>query len=111
MQEISVLTLVLTERCNFSCFYCPQHRGRKTLKIENIRTFLDFLKPRLTKEIWLGFYGGEPLLCWPLVEKTVDYANKNFKKKFRFTLTTNGSLIKKKHILFFKENRFECKLP
>jgi len=101
------LTLVLTDRCNFSCSYCPQQKGKKTLKIEAIIAFLDFLKPRLAKEVWLGFYGGEPLLAWPLVEKTVAYADKNFKKKFRFTLTTNGSLLKKEHILFFKENRFE----
>ena len=110
MQKISSLTLVLTDRCNFSCSYCPQQKGKKTLKIEAIIAFLDFLKPRLAKEVWLGFYGGEPLLAWPLVEKTVAYADKNFKKKFRFTLTTNGSLLKKKHILFFKENRFELVL-
>jgi uncharacterized protein len=110
MQKISSLTLVLTERCNFSCSYCPQQKGKKTLKIGDITAFLDFLKPRLAKEVWLGFYGGEPLLAWPLVEKTVDYADKNFKKKFRFTLTTNGSLLKKEHILFFKENRFELVL-
>jgi uncharacterized protein len=110
MNNISSVTLGLTDKCNFSCPYCPQTRGKKTLKIEDITAFLDFLKPRLAKEVWLGFYGGEPLLAWPLVEKTVAYADKNFKKKFRFTLTTNGSLLKKKHILFFKANRFELVL-
>jgi sulfatase maturation enzyme AslB (radical SAM superfamily) len=110
MQKISVLTLVLTDRCNFSCAYCPQKKGKKTLKIEAITDFLDFLRPRLAKEVWLGFYGGEPLLAWPLVEKTVAYAEKKYKNRFRFTLTTNGSLLKKEHILFFKENRFELVL-
>jgi sulfatase maturation enzyme AslB (radical SAM superfamily) len=110
MNNISSLTLVLTERCNFSCFYCPQHKGKNTLKIEAITAFLDFLQPRLAKEVWLGFYGGEPLLAWPLIEKTVAYAEKKYKNRFRFTLTTNGSLLKKEHILFFKENRFELVL-
>lgn len=110
MQEIFSITLVLTDKCNFSCSYCPQYRGKKTLKIEAITAFLDFLQPRLAKEVWLGFYGGEPLLCWPLIEKTVAHVRKSRKNKFHLTLTTNGSLLKKKHILFFKENRFELVL-
>jgi sulfatase maturation enzyme AslB (radical SAM superfamily) len=110
MQEISSLTLGLTERCNFSCPYCPQTKGKKTLKTEAIHTFLDFLKPHLAKEVWLGFYGGEPLLAWPLIEKTVKHLHENHKNMFHFSLTTNGSLLKKDHILFFKENRFKLVL-
>ena len=71
---------------------------------------MDRLRPRLAREVWLGFYGGEPLLSWPLVKKTVAFAEKNFKKKFRFTLTTNGSLLKKEHIQFFKKHRFDLVL-
>jgi MoaA/NifB/PqqE/SkfB family radical SAM enzyme len=110
MEKISVLTLGLTEKCNFSCPYCPQTRGKKALTIEAISDFLDFLKPRLAEDVWLGFYGGEPLLAWPLVEKTVERLRKSRKSKFHFTLTTNGSLLKKKHILFLRENRFEMVL-
>ncbi len=44
------------------------------------------------------------------MKKTVAYAEKNFKNKFRFTLTTNGSLLKKEHILFFKKHRFDLVL-
>jgi sulfatase maturation enzyme AslB (radical SAM superfamily) len=110
MQEISSLTLALTERCNFSCSYCPQHRGENTLKIEAITAFLDYLQPRLTKEIWLGFYGGEPLLAWPLIVKSVAYLQNNRKNNFRFTLTTNGSLLKGEHIIFFKKHHFDLVL-
>jgi sulfatase maturation enzyme AslB (radical SAM superfamily) len=110
MREISSLTLVLSDYCNFSCPYCPQHKGKNMLKIQDIRDFLNHLRPRLGREVWLGFYGGEPLLSWPLVKKTVAYAEKNYKNKFRFTLTTNGSLLKKEHILFFKKHRCELVL-
>ena len=110
MREISSLTLVLSDKCNFSCPYCPQRKGKNKLTIEDIRDFLDLLRPRLAREVWLGFYGGEPLLSWPLVKKTVAFAEKNFKNKFRFTLTTNGSLLKKEHILFFKKHRFDLLL-
>ncbi|MBN2705874.1 MAG: radical SAM protein [Deltaproteobacteria bacterium] len=110
MGEISSLTLVLSDKCNFSCPYCLQQKGKSTLKIKDIRDFLDLLRSRLDREVWLGFYGGEPLLSWPLVRKTVAYAEKNFRDKFRFTLTTNGSLVKKEHILFFKKHHFDLVL-
>jgi len=110
MLKISTLTLVLSDKCNFSCPYCPQQKGKNTLKIKDICDFLDLLRPRLAGEVWLGFYGGEPLLNWPLVKKTVAYAEKNYKNKFRFTLTTNGSLLKNEHIAFFKKHRFDLVL-
>jgi len=110
MREISSLTLVLSDTCNFSCPYCPQQKGGNTLIFRDIHDFLDRLRPRLAGEVWLGFYGGEPLLSWPLVIKTVAYAEKNFRDKFRFTLTSNGSLVKKEHILFFKKHHFDLVL-
>ena len=104
------MTLVLSDRCNFSCPYCPQQKGNNTLKIKDIRDFLDLLRTRLDREVWLGFYGGEPLLSWPLVKKTVAHAEKYFRNRFRFTLTTNGSLLEKQHILFFRKHHFELLL-
>ncbi|MBN2344967.1 MAG: radical SAM protein [Candidatus Aminicenantes bacterium] len=106
MQEIRSLTLVLSDRCNFSCPYCPQRTGKNTLAFKDIRVFLDFLNPRLAGEVWLGFYGGEPLSSWPLIEKTVAYTKKEQRTRFRLTLTTNGSLLKKELILFLKRHRF-----
>lgn len=104
------MTLVLSEQCNFSCAYCPQRQGKNTLTIEAIKTFLDFLGLCLAEEVWLGFYGGEPLLSWPQIEKTVAYSDKKYKNRFRFTLTSNGSLLKKEHILFLKKHRFDLVL-
>ena len=110
MKKLGALTLVLGDRCNFSCFYCPQRKGNNSLRFEDIRAFFDFLQPRLAKEVWLGFYGGEPLLEWPLVEGTIAYLRKQRQANYRFTLTSNGSLLKKEHIQFLKENRFELVL-
>jgi len=110
MREISSLTLVLSDTCNFSCPYCPQPRGKNTLRFEDIAAFLDLLQPRLARETQLGFYGGEPLLSWPLIKKTVAYAAKNSTGKFRFALTSNGSLLKPEHISFMKKHRFELLL-
>lgn len=106
MRHLSSITLVLGEACNFFCFYCPQRRGKNKLTIAAIRRFLDFLDPRLAEEVWLGFYGGEPLLHWPLIEKTVNHAQRCQERRFRFALSSNGSLLRKEHVLFFREHRF-----
>jgi sulfatase maturation enzyme AslB (radical SAM superfamily) len=110
MSTIAALTLVLSDNCNFSCPYCPQRHGKNLLSFEDIRTFLDFLRPRLAKEVWLGFYGGEPLLNWSLIERTIAWLHTEKSQGFRFTLTTNGSLLTREAILFFKKNRFELVL-
>ncbi len=107
MPEISAVALVLGEECNFSCPYCPQRRGKNALTGGDIRSFLDFLHPRLAGEVSLGFYGGEPLLHWPLIEQTVGTLRKSRAHRFRYSLTSNGSLLKEDRILFLKKNRFE----
>lgn len=110
MNNISSLTLVLTERCNFSCPYCRQTKGNNTLDKKDITNFLDCLYPYLAAEVWLGFYGGEPLLTWPLIEDTVARLQKIKDKKLHFSLTSNGSLLTEKHIRFFKNNHFNLTL-
>lgn len=107
MNNISSLTLVLTDRCNFSCPYCPQHRGKNILKTGDITAFLDYLYPYLAAEVWLNFFGGEPLLAWPLIEHTVAAAQKIKDRTIRFSMTSNGSLLTKEYIAFFKKNHFE----
>jgi uncharacterized protein len=59
------------------------------------------------KEIRIGFYGGEPLVNFPFIEKVVAYAKQiplkyNF---FSFGMTTNGVLLDK-HIDYLVNNDF-----
>ena len=44
----------------------------------------------------MDFFGGEPLLNWPVVKELVEYGRsreEESRKRFRFTLTTNGVLL------------------
>jgi uncharacterized protein len=44
----------------------------------------------------VDFFGGEPLMNWPVVVDTMEYATTTYPgKTWRFTLTTNGSLLRK----------------
>jgi uncharacterized protein len=54
----------------------------------------------------LGFYGGEPLLEFPLIQKVVDYTYKKAFKSINFSLTTNGSLLSDEVIRYFINNNF-----
>ncbi len=69
--------------------------------------------PYLTQDYYLNFYGGEPLLLFQLIKKTVSLAgkkNKELKKRVTYSITTNGSLITEEVIQFFNENRFSVVL-
>jgi uncharacterized protein len=54
----------------------------------------------------LDFFGGEPLMNWPVVVDTVAYARSTEKKsgkKFNFTITTNGLLLDDEKISFINK--------
>jgi sulfatase maturation enzyme AslB (radical SAM superfamily) len=69
--------------------------------------------PKLGKNYHFNFYGGEPLLYFDLIRKTIPFLNeknKLFKKKVNYSLTTNGSLITEEIIQFFSKHKFSVEL-
>jgi sulfatase maturation enzyme AslB (radical SAM superfamily) len=65
--------------------------------------------PFLTDRYNLNFYGGEPLLCFDLIEQTVSFLeekNRESGKAAHYGLTTNGSLITEEIIRTFSRHRF-----
>ena len=80
------LTLGVTEQCNQRCTYCTRsgdYEGERQhnnafmtwdIARKSIDYFLERMDPNETKAI--GFYGGEPLLNWPLVERCIRYIQK-----------------------------------
>ncbi len=120
--ERTLLFLEVTERCNYQCTYCNRHyqipgvarHGTRDMDWETARAALDdFLRhchisqPRdeserslaaenselLKDTIHVGFYGGEPLLNFPLIKRCTEYVQNKVKEKARFGLTTNGALL------------------
>ena len=70
-----------------------------------------FFFPYLTKESYVSFYGGEPLLNFPLISQAVSFLKShNHSRDIRFSITTNGSLINTQVIDFLKKNRFTVTL-
>ena len=57
--------------------------------------------------IWVGFYGGEPLLAFDDIRSLVEYTKEKelLLNKVKFSMTTNGILLDK-YIDFFVNNKF-----
>ncbi len=100
---IKALCLHVAHTCNLNCSYCfasqgKYHGDRAIMSFEVGKRALDFLMENsgTRRNLEVDFFGGEPLMNWDVVKQLVEYARsveKEHKKNFRFTLTTNGMLI------------------
>ncbi|RQD70596.1 MAG: thioether cross-link-forming SCIFF peptide maturase [Tindallia sp. MSAO_Bac2] len=97
---IKAMCLHVAHDCNLSCEYCfaaegTFHGERGMMSEETGKKALDLLVKRSgsRRQLEVDFFGGEPLLNFPLIKKLVHYGRsleKTADKRFRFTLTTNG---------------------
>lgn len=96
---ISSVETVFTEKCNFSCDYCFMKIKRPiSFSYELAKQALDFLNIYSgdTIEVYFSILGGEPLLEFKKIIKTVEYADTISQvngKKINFDATTNGLLL------------------
>lgn len=100
---VKALCLHIAHDCNLGCKYCfaeeGEYHGRRALmSFEVGKKALDFLVANSgnRRNLEVDFFGGEPLMNWPVVKQLVEYGRsleEPHNKKFRFTLTTNGVLL------------------
>ena len=100
---IKALCLHVAHTCNLNCDYCFASQGkykgeRALMDFETGKRALDFLVENsgTRRNLEVDFFGGEPLMNFEVVKQLVVYARsieKEKKKNFRFTLTTNGVLL------------------
>ena len=112
----------VTQDCNLACKYCTfgehytnhETRNHKRMEFETITIFIDYLLHLKEKHnrshrsyFNIGFYGGEPLLNFVLIEKTVNYLSDLGvdNRRFGYSMTTNGLLLKE-HIAFLVRHDF-----
>lgn len=111
------LTLQVTQQCNLRCEYCGfsglyndsrQHANKKmdfAVAKRAIDFFLNHSNER--NQIHLSFYGGEPLLEFELIKKSVEYIKQNVSgKQITYGLTTNGTLLKGEIAEYLLKNHF-----
>lgn len=112
--KIKALCLHVAHDCNLRCRYCFASTGnfkksRKLMPFETAKKAIDFLieKSGNRRNLEVDFFGGEPLLNFDVIKKTVEYGKKiekKYKKNLRFTLTTNGMLLTNDKIDYINSN-------
>ncbi|MDR4509638.1 MAG: radical SAM protein [Candidatus Brocadiaceae bacterium] len=111
---VHALSLNIAQRCNLKCVYCYGNEGEYgeegLMDKKTAFRSVDWLIERSgeTKKLAINFFGGEPLLNFPLMRKVVEYAEKRsgkLGKEIRFGITTNGTLLSNEIITYLKEHK------
>ncbi len=105
---VKALCLHVSHDCNLRCGYCFASTGdfgtgRRVMDAETACRAIDFViqSSKGRRNIEIDFFGGEPLMAFDTVKKTVSYARsleEKAGKLFRFTITTNGLLLDEEKI-------------
>lgn len=115
-RKLQKMTLQLTQQCNLRCTYCiysisshsrQRSHSNERMSKETALAAIDFLCEHSvdSDHVNVGFYGGEPLLEFPLIKEIINYANYRFQdKSISFSITTNGTLLTEEVLGFFAEN-------
>lgn len=120
------LTFEVTENCNLNCLYCgygglyahKKRRNKYKLTFETAKSIIDYCmlywnsdkNKSIQRVIYIGFYGGEPLLNFELIKQIVDYVKKiDCYNRVQFAMTTN-SLLLNKYLDFLVQNKFHLLL-
>ena len=114
------LTLQVTQACNLTCSYCPyanatdgvlqRNHSSKSMDFTTARKAVDyfFAHSWATEEVVVSFYGGEPLLAFPLIRRVVEYIEREYAGiRVRYNMTTNATLFTDTMIEFLTENGFD----
>jgi len=107
------MALFLTQSCNLNCIYCYEAGGGYgsggSLDEKTAFQTVDWLieQSGKQKKIHLGFFGGEPLLNFPMMQAVAQYTVKKrvreINKKVNFHTTTNATLLDDEKIAFIKK--------
>lgn len=103
------VTAVLTQRCNLRCRYCYIDRSAEQMSTETAARLVAWSVARLPpgEVLDFGFFGGEPLLCFPLIEEmvaTLRAEQRAHPFPLILSVTTNGTLLDDRHLDFFADN-------
>ncbi|MBR4911837.1 MAG: radical SAM peptide maturase [Bacteroidales bacterium] len=123
LANLPLLTFEVTDACNLKCKYCGygefyndyDERKDRNFPFGYARQLLDYLANfwnsnrniSSDRNVYIGFYGGEPLLNMTFVKNVVDYVEKIpvHHRHFSFAMTTNAILLDK-HMDYLAEKRF-----
>lgn len=113
-KSLKHLILEVTHACPLRCDYCfvAHHypEMQKSMTFDTAQLAIDRLYAHWDKKerVNIGFFGGEPLLCVPLMQQVVEYAKQKFNGLVGFGMTTNACLLTKESAAFVAGNFNSC---
>lgn len=117
LPRIYTLALNVTQQCNLRCKYCyVENPGSQSFMSEKTaRKAVDFITEFDDIEgFGISFYGGEPLLHFPLIKSVIEYTSRIGEKKgfpeVKYHVTTNGTLLTDEMIAFFTDYQIDVML-
>jgi len=109
-KKVRTLSLVLTRECNLRCLYCYEKSSHRTGESMDFQTASNAITQFLESEdefdgVIIDLFGGEPLLQFPLIQEIVQWCrSREWRKKYIFSLSTNGTLLNDAMKKWFAEN-------
>ena len=104
--KLESLYLNITSKCNLSCSYCVFGGGyenqnklhQQEMTWDTAQKAIDFFLPQARKEgqLRLDFFGGEPLLAFPLMKRIVSRMKKKIyqrNQELLIAVATNGTVL------------------
>jgi len=117
------VTLCLTHACNLRCDYCyagPKFSrrmswdtARRAVSFALERSLAQAQRTKRDPEAQLGFFGGEPLLEWKLLQRASTHATTEAARlgiQLKQTVTTNMTLLDEQRVAWLREQRFHVGL-
>ncbi len=117
---LNTMVLNVTNKCNLACTYCYEYgddkivdtqygKQPKFMSDETAEESVEFLLAESKDQpvAHLTFFGGETLLNFPVLQKTVAYARRRAEeegKRVEFSLTTNATLLRPEIIQWLADN-------
>jgi len=114
---LKALCLHVAHRCQMACSYCFASGGHyggvdgaRLMTSATARAAVDFLLGSSTgiRRWAVDFFGGEPLLNWPVVKDTILHAERRASclgGRVHFTLTTNGLALTPARLAFLDRHK------
>lgn len=103
-------TLFLTQRCNLACDYCYVGKTKDRMSLDAATRIVDFAfqNTPTSEDIDIGFFGGEPLLEFPLLEEVTLLIKAHTRYdpcRVKLSVVTNGTLLSAEIVRFLQRHR------
>ena len=113
--DVNTICLHISHDCNLRCDYCYAKGGsfgkRTFMSMEVLTKAINFslFNSGNEEKIHIGFFGGEPLLNFNIIETSVCYAKRratDMNKEISFSIVTNATLLNQEIMDFLYQNNF-----